>query len=369
MAVLWLGCAGILRALTICSQCAHEQPEGANFCTHCGARLAADGAQAGAEAPPAAAKSSAEALDRTVLVSEAVREDVLRGREYVAEGRPDVARAVLGNALALAAVEPTALTLAQGEQLLAEIRLCEQNLALTSVPCPACEGSGKRTLRFSQLTRDAETTLATGQTCPTCRGTGKVRRSRSISDLKFVLGQARQQAEQALRARGRIPVGNAWVPPELPALLEDAAEARLRHAAAAPCPVCQGLGRTDCARCGNTGTMPCTARGCDQGWVVREELNRLDARTEIRRREPCAACQGTARVQCPHCQGSGTLTCRSCNGTGKRPACPACGGDGTAKCRACRGEGRKRDGTPCAECGGDGIVLCASCRGDGYRSR
>lgn len=368
-----------LRALTICPQCAHEQADAANFCTHCGAALRAGGIspvrpQEGGPAGTAgdvpsgspAGTSSGPLAD---LVSGAVVADVQLGREWLASGRPDVARAVFANALAVSAADPTALTPQQGERLLAELRQCEQLMTQASVPCPTCQGTGKRSLRFESLTGETATMTAGGQACPACNGSGSVRRNRSADDMKYVVGQARQQAEQALRSRGRVPVGGAWVPVGLVPLLDDATGARLRKAAAPPCVACQGLGRTDCKKCGNTGFVPCTAKGCDQGWVVREELNQLDERTALKRRERCAACGGSARVACPDCHGVGSLTCKACNGTGKAPACTACGGEGLAPCRACRGEGKKRDGSVCAECGGDGVALCPSCRGDGTRSR
>lgn len=367
--------------LTICSQCAHEQPDTANFCTHCGARLAAGETQktdVAGEKEEVAQENKAAAADGDGDVAEhelltiiraATRDDVLLGREYLEKGRPDVARALLLNALALNAVAPEALTVEQGEHIMQEISQCEQKMSLGNAACQDCNGSGKRIIRFSQLTSDEETSMSTGQTCPTCQGTGRVRKTRSVNDMKYVLGQARQQMEQALSARGRVTLGGAWVPSELPGLLDQNAEARLRHAAAAPCQACQGLGRTDCNRCNNLGTITCTARGCNQGMVIREELRRPGTRTEVRRREPCTVCAGTARVECPRCQGAGSITCSSCQGTGKRPLCSACGGDGVSTCRNCRGTGKLRNGADCVQCGGGGVARCPTCRGDGYRGR
>lgn len=359
-------------ALTICPQCAHEQPDGANFCTHCGASLREGVAtQPGPAASGAAGAAVATGLtiDTNAVVAQAVAADVALARELAAQNRAEVARAVFANALAVSSIAPTALTPEQGEQILRELRQSEQRVTQATSACPACEGSGRRAVRFEGLTGEAGTLTATGQNCPTCGGSGQLRRTRSMDDLKFVLGQARQQAELALRSRGRVPVGGAWVPPELQALLDDALETRLRHAAAAPCAACQGLGRSDCRGCGNSGYVPCKAKGCEQGWVVKEDLNALGATSVIKRREPCAECAGSGRVACAACQGAGGVACKDCNGSGKRPVCTACGGVGTATCRACRGKGVQRDGTPCRDCGGDGVGLCVSCRGDGYRSR
>lgn len=368
-----------VRALTVCPQCAHEQADSANFCTHCGAALrtgVGTGVQAAASAataPPAVGGgdpgNAPAASDADALVAQVLVEDVKLGRELVAAGRPEVARAVFGNALAVSAVSPTAMTPAQGEQLMGEVRRCEQLLTQASVACAACEGTGKRALRLDSLTGDAGSVAATGQNCITCRGTGQTQRTRSADDLKFVLGQARQQADLALRSRSRVPVGGAWIPAALRTLLTDETETRLRHAAAAPCDACQGIGRTDCAACGNTGFVACKAKGCAQGWVVKDALNKLDNVTALKRRERCAQCGGSARVACAACHGVGAVTCKTCSGSGKRAVCTACGGNGTGTCRACRGEGKKRDGTPCGECGGDGVALCPTCRGDGYRSR
>ncbi len=374
-AFLALGCAALLRALTICQQCAHEQPDQANFCAHCGAAQGAGERTRRSEvvdAAPAAGNDGAEAradpVSSVELVREAVLHDVRLGRELRAEGRAEVARVVLANALALTAVEPTALTAEQGEQLMVEVRECEQQLVRAARPCPGCQGSGRRSLRFETLTGEAGTLASTAQQCLTCRGSGQIRRNRSVEDLKFLLGQATRQAEQALRARGRAPVGGAWVPQALLPLLTVESEARLRRAAAAPCAACQGIGRTDCRRCGNTGFTPCTARGCEQGWTIRQDLNVLDSRATVRRRERCGTCAGSARVPCADCRGVGALTCRTCNGDGKRPNCARCAGDGVAPCRTCRGTGVLRDNSPCGECGGGGRTLCAVCRGDGYRN-
>ncbi len=375
----WLavGCSVLLRALTICGQCGHEQPGRANFCTHCGAAVRMTEGGSSRDEPVAAPVAEEEAPVRPVgpddkpleLVRDAVLQDVNLGRELLAEGRAEVARAVLANALALSAVEPAALSTAQGEQLMIEIRQCEQQLVQATMACPACQGSGRRSLRFETLTGESHAVAATGGQCLTCRGSGQIRRNRSIDDLKFLLGQAARQSEQALRARGRVPVGGAWIPPALQPLLTVESEARLRRAAAAPCTECQGIGRADCRRCGNTGFTPCTARGCEQGLTVRQDLNVLDSRSAIRRRETCGTCGGSARVPCTDCRGAGALTCRVCNGDGKRPNCPRCAGDGLAECRTCRGSGLLRDNTPCGDCEGGGRALCPVCRGDGFRGR
>jgi hypothetical protein len=370
-----------VHAVTICPQCAYEQLDTANFCAHCGAALrTGDGtAKGGAQSAGTVAGGQRDVAapvaggsDTNALVAQAVGADVALGRELVADGRPEVARAVFANALAVFTVSPTALSPEQGEQLMRDLRQCEQLATQANIACPTCEGSGKRALRLEGLTGGSgtvTTVTASGQVCPTCRGTGKIRRARSADDLKLVLGQARQQADVALQSRGRVPVGGAWVPPEVQALLTDASEVRLRHAAAAPCPSCQGIGRTDCKKCGNTGFVPCKEKDCEQGWVVKEELNKLGATSALKRREPCGACDGSGRAPCPDCHGAGGVTCKTCDGSGKRAICTACGGVGTSACRTCRGSGTRRDGKPCGDCGSDGVALCPTCRGDGYRSR
>jgi len=385
-------------AFVICPQCAYEQPEDANFCAHCGAALrptAGQTAQPAAKPAPEAAPETAAAAtsqppataaprpgvaappatqaERIAallpLVSQTVTADVTLAREMASQNRPEVARTIYANALAVSGVAPAALTPAQGEQILRELQLVEERAFQAGAPCPACDGTGKRAMRLEGLAGETTSITAAGMKCPTCNGTGSIRRTRSIDDLKYVLGQAWQQAELALRSRGRVPVGRAWVPPELQALLDDTLEARLRHAAAAPCAACQGLGRTDCRTCGNTGFVTCKAKGCENGWVTREEQNMLGGSTVLKRRDPCQECGGTGRVACPNCQGAGGVSCRTCNGSGKRPVCNACGGVGTASCRSCRGSGKLRNGTVCTECGGDGMIMCTTCRGDGYRSR
>ncbi len=387
-----------LMAFIICPQCAYEQPKDANFCAHCGANLrpaasqparpdtapadqtqenvpaaTAPGVPAPTIATPAPAGTAAAPGDRMEamlsLVSQSVLADVTLAREMVAQGRPEVARAIYANALAVSIVAPAALTPVQGEQILREMQAVDERVLQAGAPCPSCDGTGKRAMRLEALAGEATSITAAGMNCPTCNGTGNVRRTRSIDDLKYVLGQAWQQAELALRSRGRVPVGRAWVPAELANLLDTPLEARLRHAAAAPCAACQGLGRTDCRTCTNTGFVTCRAKGCENGWIEREDTNRVGLVAALKRREPCPECGATGRIACQNCQGAGGVSCRSCNGSGKRPICNACGGDGTASCRGCRGSGKLRDGTACGECGGDGLTLCRTCRGDGYRSR
>ena len=87
-----------------------------------------------------------------------------------------------------------------------------------------------------------------------------------------------------------------------------------------PCRVCGWTGVERCRKCKATGMVPCTARDCKGGWVVRK--NEVGSgRTNRHYRmsvEPCATCQGVGRVVCPDCRGMEGTRCRACSGMGKK---------------------------------------------------
>ena len=81
----------------------------------------------------------------------------------------------------------------------------------------------------------------------------------------------------------------------------------------------------------------------------------------LRRRTPCAACNGTHAVRCPVCRGKKkvNLLCPRCEGSGKLLTLR-----GTFPCNGCRAQGIIRD-VECTKCKMTGEVVCKglSCKG------
>ncbi len=390
LAAALLGLCALARALTICPQCGVEAPsDSANFCAHCGARLQGGGAASSSPAEPPAPSHAHEAheahgtapaapLSATAVSSasaEAAKACVLRARGIREEGHSGAAAILLENALALASVFPGTFDDAQGKKALEERRACEQTLSTVPAACTACKGSGKRAVRMSGLSTagtTATTTVEGGAPCPVCRGAGRIVRPRTVDERKTLMGKERQYAVQAFQSMSLVAEGNAWIPQSLSDALDVRQRARLRVAAASPCPVCVGLGLEDCKKCGATGRIPCKAKGCEDGFVVEESLNTLDSKSSaIKTRKPCPVCQGSGEVACPTCSGRGAVACKKCEGTGERSSCRSCGGEGVDVCQSCKGTGKMKasakDAEPgdCPVCGGTGVDFCRTCRGDG----
>lgn len=364
-------------ALVICGSCGTEAAAGARFCSHCGAALAVVSAPEPEPAPGAAttpAAGAADGADIAALGTGAVRECVLAARKQFQEGRPDVARVLYRDALAIAGVDPGILPPAQGERLQQETDACDERLSSVLAECTACHGTGRRSLQATGLGGSAVSgsaaSVSSGIRCEACGGTGKRQRRRTVGERKTALGQGTQAAETVFRSLRFVQEGNAWIPQSLAPLLSLEQRCRLRRAAALPCPDCQGFGLADCRTCGATGTVPCKAKGCDNGWILSDPTSTLDSKAAaIKTRKPCPTCGGTAQVTCSACAGRGAQTCRKCEGSGRRTVCHTCGGDGTGQCASCRGTGTTRSGktdVPCTACGGTGRGFCRTCHGEGY---
>jgi len=106
---------------------------------------------------------------------------------------------------------------------------------------------------------------------------------------------------------GWVQAGAAWLPPAVKASLPTEAAAKLaRLAQGRACPVCKGAGVGVCPNCvagvarciscsgtGRTGGSPVTFRGA-----------------------PCPFCDGRGKTQCALCKGSGNGVCPKCDGIG-----------------------------------------------------
>ena len=371
--VVVLGIAVLADGLVICGSGGREAAPGDKVCSHCHAPLPEAVAAVEPVAPKPLGTMEAPVAE---IARKAAQNCVLAGRRQSQAGRPDVAKILYANALAIAGLDPSVLTPAQGETLLKELGECDSLLSKVRAECPACQGTGRRSMQVSSLggsTSAGQTTsVSSGIRCDVCGGTGKRLRRRTVGERKAALGQGTQAAETAFRSLGFVQEGNAWIPQELVPQLDIVQRCRLRRAAAAPCSVCQGFGQVDCKKCGATGYVPCKAKGCENGMIVDEPLNSLDSKsTAIKTRKPCPVCKGSAQVPCQTCSGLGAQTCTKCEGSGRRPLCNSCGGEGLGPCASCRGTGETRAtakvaAAPCPTCNGTGKGFCKSCHGEGY---
>ena len=393
LAFLSLPLLALAQDLLICPACRREAPPGSMFCPKCGAAISGD-AQPQADhgktpEPPAAAPVSAAtatpaaaSADIGKLAAEGVRACAQVGMRQLQGGRPDIARALFDNALALASLHPDALTPEQGQKLQEETRRCDDLLSTILAVCPACQGSGHASMNVTSLggpAGAAQSKVTSGTPCGTCGGSGRMKRRRTVAERKTAQSNGAKGSETAFHSLGYTQEGNVWISPALASALDVRLRCRLRHAAASPCAQCLGIGLEDCRKCGATGYVPCKAKGCQKGWIVEDSLNRLDSKSAtLKKRIPCPECGGSAKVPCAVCQGRGATLCARCSGSGKRATCTSCGGDGYAPCKTCDGTGKtkkrgqKSDASPdepCAACGGEGITFCRACHGDGHAAR
>lgn len=354
-------CSLAAAALVICPKCGFEGGEGATTCAHCGAALPA--ARPAAPAPASEPSSSTGSVSEQALA--ALRLDLRLANENVVS-RTELAYAFYQNALALSRlVKREGSVSAEAGRVLAEnVERSRAALTQASRPCPVCQGSGKRSLRFQHLGNEKNAAVAEGLTCNSCGGKGMVRAGRSADELRVLIAQGRRDFDQREQALGRVARGRAWLPSELANRLDVRTEALVRSAVPTPCSDCMGIGLQDCGRCKGAGRIKCT-NGCQDGWVIRKENNNLSAKVVLNRREPCSVCQGSGQISCPDCRGAGATPCRTCHGTGLGAACADCGGAGWQPCPTCHGSGQTGDDKTCSDCQGRHERLCLKCHGEG----
>jgi hypothetical protein len=360
---LWTWAATML----VCGKCGYEAAQDQSVCAHCGASLPP--ALSPAEPTHAAADNAAAGTNIATLALAAAREDVRLAREN--EARPERALALYANALALSRLIPReSIPADAGARLVDGMAACHKALARTARPCPACGGSGSRSIKLQSLAGGEESSIGAGGAlvCAMCEGAGVVVSGRSADELRLALAQGRRDFELLEQAAGRVTVGRAWVPPALAAQLDLAGQVLLRTAAAAPCTACLGIGRQTCTVCRGLGRTKCRQTGCEDGWVVRKPTNTLASKNALRQRVACSACQGTGWSACATCRASGAVVCSACQGSGQPPRCNRCGGEGTVACTRCRGSGRVGEAV-CDSCHGTQRVLCTTCHGEGRLSR
>lgn len=340
-------------AFQICPKCGHENRADERQCKHCRATLVSDSEQDA----PAAGVAEGERPESSAAAQAALEEIRLAGA-YLEKGDTETARLFFRNAAALAVLCDKPPPAATADQLLAQIRKCEEGRVWVRRECPVCNGDGKVPLRGS-----SSLPSVAGRRCQHCKGRTFVRSRATIDETKFLMGRARRAYVALQRGRGLAAVGNGWIPRDLAVGLAIEERVRLRQMLADPCPECLSLGQTDCRQCKGRGVETCSAKGCENGRVTISVKGGL-SKTPLRRTEKCKTCGAMGLVACEKCRGKGSLLCQKCDGTGARPACGGCNDKGIVPCRKCRGVGTYK-GADCTSCNGKGEVLCDDCGGDG----
>jgi len=360
----------------ICPKCGYENADTVRRCTHCAAALPrveeTGRAEAAADADrnPVLQTGEADFIEATV-----VNEEMDLAAELMRKGDAEVAKRFLMNAAALNTLTDPVLDTNRGARVLTMLEAVDKSTQNARQPCHVCRGTGRKMMEVQPLLStdqrskayqaEVEVRAVPGTVCTNCRGKGYVLRPRSMSELRYSSGRALARYTVHQRSRRFVPVGNAWVPAALVSDLTPIQRARLMRSTASPCEECLGFGRVDCEECNGKGLMPCPNRDCENGTVEVEQEGRL-VRQTLKKREPCAVCNGSGFVDCAECRGLGSVVCDACGGTGQREACRSCSGQGVETCSRCKGAGRDGDG-PCPECGETGMVLCHTCGGDGRK--
>jgi len=366
-------CSVWAAVLLVCPKCGYEVEAGVLVCPHCNAAMpapkaASEAATAKAGALPGMA-AGLHSDDVSTQAMEAARAD-WRAALDCQQQRPELAWAYCENALALSRlVRRDNLAADSGAMLAQGLERNREAVKVAARPCPSCNGTGKRNVQFQGLSGDKSTQVAEGLTCTACGGSGVVRVNRTADELRVLLAQGRRDFDARQQAQGRVACGRAWVPQNLADRLSVQAQALIRTACPTPCNACQGTGVEDCGRCKGAGRIKCNNDGCQNGWIVRKELNTLTAKSSLNRREQCPVCQGTGLMPCADCHATGTVACKSCHGSGRSPVCQDCGGQGWSACSRCHATGKLPDGSICPDCRGSGERLCQKCRGEGCTGR
>ena len=362
IAVCLLG-AVIAADLLICPQCGYEGGPGAALCSHCGAELPQPApAPILGQAVPDPARHTEVFLDVEVVEAE-----MALGREHLQGADHEVARYFFRNAAALDMLTDPGVVDGRSDTILNMARRCEEMARAVQRPCPECGGSGKRMMRSVALNGEVEFREVPGRRCGACGGKGQVVQAGTIDEMTFTRGRAVSRYTKLQQARKLVPVGGAWIPPEVEKGLSLRQSVLLKRATAAPCGDCVGFGRIDCAECGAAGMVACPQRDCKDGLIKVERVGQL-VRGSITRRDKCKTCRGRSEIACPVCRGKGSVLCKACSGTGERPPCSRCSGQGFMPCSRCRATGAYK-GVACNACGGEEEVVCRTCNGSGRKQR
>ncbi len=351
--------------LLICGACGYEQTVDVQVCTHCGAALERPAQVLQDVAPNDDAELPAEKSETAGVLMVALRQDIQDGDAAWQAGNAAMAYLFWRNALGLARVAgmPAAEVAATLPEKIEQARRTGSSIQEN---CRTCNGTGKRFMDSVGLRGDVSRVEVHGSVCQDCAGRGYLMRPARYSERRRQRTEAVRQYAIIQQGRLRQISGQAWVPESIIQDLGSRDTALLRTSVAAPCTRCDGVGADDCRTCDGSGRIPCTERGCRDGWIEVRGGGQLTGQPLVNRRR-CALCQGAGTLVCGACNGVGGIECTACNGSGQRPLCRRCDGAGIADCARCRGSGEVR-GAPCDACRGEKLSLCNTCQGDG-RSR
>ncbi len=372
----------IASALTICGSCGYESGDDSRFCSHCGGGLKAEVGERRAKGGGLTAEvgeltaedgelTAEDGTGSSALISaEAVAWDMRTARLRLVGEDVALARMFARNAMALnllAAEDPENV---RSQAILAFIERCDRLFGRARRECPDCEGSGKRVMTTRALDGRTRDLQIAGWACERCGGAGLVQGKETVDERKYRRGQAVERFRATQQSRGRVPMGDVWVPESAVEGLDVAAAVMLKRAIPPACQRCAGIGRADCSTCRGRGIATCDAKGCERGRVERESLGGQigGARTDSKTIHTvnCEVCKGSGLSSCEKCSGAGSFVCKSCNGEGFGKVCSKCNGAGLTTCRRCSGT-RVYRGEACATCGAEGITECSSCGGIGRK--
>lgn len=363
--LLMITCMRLYAAdLLICGACGYEQALDVQVCTHCGTAMRTESQLLPSDEGREGDAVSAREDEKSLVLLAAMRQDTLEGNNAWQAGNAAMAYLFWRNALGLARV--AGVPAAEDAAALPE-RIEQARLARTSIRenCRTCNTTGKRFMDSVGLRGDVTRVEVHGSACQDCSGRGYLMRTAKFSERRRMRSEAVRQYAVIQQGRLRQLSGHAWVPEEIIQKIGVRNTALLRSTVAAPCGRCDGVGANDCRTCDGTGRIPCTQRGCSEGWIEVRSGGQLTGQPLVNRRR-CALCQGSGTLVCRVCNGVGGIECNACDGSGQRELCRRCDGAGLIDCSRCRGVGDVR-GEPCDQCRQQGISLCNACQGDGRR--
>lgn len=360
-----VGCLTAVAAILICAKCSYENEPGSKFCSHCGAPFAA-GAEPGPEVPtnkPQALVQGVAGAAQAMVTPVIVEGDLKAALEQLEKRNAWLALLYCENAMALNAIAKTPRSI--GEGILEMHGQCEAGVRSSVKECRVCDGKGAIVKRDSSMSVEARrrNQAPVNETCTACRGTGIVPGRAGLDALKQGHDGALKMYAVLRQGAKWVPVGNAWVPPDMDSKLSYRQVAALKRVTGSRCPNCAGAGQITCAKCSGSARVKCPNKACSNGFVAKK----LDAGLGSANRVimvRCSECEGRGTVKCQACDGYGSTACKTCRGRGRLAICDRCDGDGLKRCTECSGTGMQKKAI-CNGCRGCGSILCRTCMGSG----
>ena len=366
-AIVALVCNVVL-ALTICSKCGHEVPDGAERCNHCNALIG----KPKADPEPAPAVVSENETPIASRAEEFVKEQY-RKAQKAQDKNPGVAFAYYQNAFAVLRLVPAdERSKRVGKTIMKNMVDSRKAMTVGRVPCRVCKGTGKYKVDLGKVDGSKNVKFVEGIKCKLCGGRGWKVSHLSVERIKMNYLKGRQTFEQQCMVAGYVKLGRAYVPEDIFSALSLRQRVLVMTGIPAPCKDCQYTGLDVCRECKGTGWEDCPAENCKDG-VIEESSSSSRSSMKKKRlngevQEKCGICQGWGEIPCRMCQGKGCRICDECGGTGEAPRCKRCSGTGLATCTRCNGTGKYK-GEECSKCSGEGEFVCPTCKGEGSVSR